>query len=73
MEMDFIERDTNLKPILKEKYQKLDARINLLRKQANATIDASVRRMKFRAIEQLEEQIQEVQKQLVEFDVEDWS
>ena len=73
MEMDFIERDTNLKPILKEKYQKLDARINLLRKQANSTIDASVRRMKFRAIEQLEAQIQEVQKQLVEFDVEDWS
>lgn len=73
MEKDFINRETNLKPVLKEKAQKLNARIDMLRKQANASIDASVRRMKFRGIEQLELQLQEVQKQLIEFDSEDWS
>jgi hypothetical protein len=73
MEKDFMNRETNLKPVLKEKAQKLNARIDMLRKQANATIDASVRRMKFRGIEQLESQLQEVHKQLTEFDSEDWS
>lgn len=73
MEKDFMNRETNLKPVLKEKMQKLNAKIDMLRKQANASIDASVRRMKFRAIEQLELQLQDVQSQLIEFDSEDWS
>lgn len=73
MEKDFINRETNLKPVLKDKMQKLNAKIDMLRKQANASIDASVRRMKYRAIEQLELQLQDVQSQLIEFDSEDWS
>jgi hypothetical protein len=43
----------------------------MLKSQAERTIDASVRRMKYRAIEATEKQIQDVHKQLIEFDVED--
>lgn len=70
MERSFLDRETNLKPVLQEKAIKLDAKIKLLNKQANASIDASVRRMKFRAIEQLEKQMQEVREQLIEFEAE---
>jgi hypothetical protein len=45
----------------------------MLNKQAEHTIDASVRRMKYRAIEMTEQQIQDIHKQLIEFDVEDLS
>jgi hypothetical protein len=73
MEAAFIDRETNVKPILKEKLQKLDAKLKMLNKQAEHTIDASVRRMKYRAIEMTEQQIQEIHKQLIEFDSEDLS
>ena len=73
MEKAFIDRETNVKPILKEKLQKLDAKLKMLKSQAERTIDASVRRMKYRAIEATELQMQEIHKQLVEFDVEDLS
>lgn len=73
MEKSFIERETHLKPVLKEKLQKLDAKLKMLKKQAEQTIDASVRRMKYRAIEATEQQMQEVHNQLIEFDVEDLS
>ena len=73
MEKAFLDRETNVKPILKEKLQKLDAKLKMLKSQAERTIDASVRRMKYRAIEATELQIQEIHKQLVEFDVEDLS
>ena len=70
MEAAFLDRETNVKPVLQEKLVKLDARIKLLQKQANASIDASVRRMKFRGIEQLEKQMTEIRNQLIEFDSE---
>jgi hypothetical protein len=73
MEIAFIDRETNVKPILKEKLQKLDAKLKMLKSQAERTIDASVRRMKYRAIEMTEQQIQDIHKQLIEFDVEDLS
>ena len=73
MEIAFIDRETNVKPVLKEKLQKLDAKLKMLKKQAEQTIDASVRRMKYRAIEMTEQQMQEVHNQLIEFDVEDLS
>ncbi len=70
MEKAFIDRETNLKPVLQEKLVKLDARIKMLQKQANASIDATVRQMKFRGIEQLEAQMAEIREQLIEFDAE---
>ena len=73
MEAEFVDRETNVKPVLKEKLQKLDAKLKMLKTQAERTIDASVRRMKYRAIEMTEQQIQDIHKQLVEFDVEDLS
>ena len=73
MEIAFIDRETNVKPVLKEKLQKLDAKLKMLNSQAERTIDASVRRMKYRAIEATEQQIQDIHKQLIEFDVEDLS
>ena len=73
MEKAFLDRETNVKPVLKEKLQKLDAKLKMLKSQAERTIDASVRRMKYRAIEATELQIQEIHKQLIEFDVEDLS
>ena len=73
MEAAFLDRETNVKPVLKEKLQKLDAKLKMLKTQAERTIDASVRRMKYRAIEATEQQIQDIHKQLIEFDVEDLS
>ena len=73
MEAAFIDRETNVKPVLKEKLQKLDAKLKMLKTQAERTIDASVRRMKYRAIEATEQQIQDIHEQLIEFDVEDLS
>ena len=73
MEAAFLDRETNVKPVLKEKLQKLDAKLKMLKSQAERTIDASVRRMKYRAIEATEQQIQDIHKQLIEFDVEDLS
>jgi len=73
MESDFIDRETNVKPVLLEKLQKLDARIKHLKLEAERAIDVNVRQMKYRGIEQLEKQYQEIHKQLIEFDVEDLS
>lgn len=73
MEAAFLDRETNVKPVLKEKLQKLDAKLKMLKTQAEETIDASVRRMKYLAIEATEQRIQDIHKQLIEFDVEDLS
>jgi len=70
MEKSFLDRETNLKPVLQEKLNKLEARIKHLQSQANRTIDSSVRAMKYRGIEQLEKQMQEIRNQLIEFDSE---
>ena len=70
MEKAFVDRETNVKPILEEKLKKLDARIKHLRTQAERTIDASVRRMKYRGLEELEKQMQEIRAQLDEFNSE---
>lgn len=68
MEKDFLHRESNVKPVLQEKLVKLDARIKHLKTQAERTVDASVRRMKYRAIEELEKQMQQTRSQLIEFD-----
>jgi len=70
MEKAFLDRETNLKPVLEEKLTKLDARIKMIRSQAERTIDASVRRSKYRAIETFEKQMQEIRAQLDEFNSE---
>ena len=70
MEKAFVDRETNVKPVLEEKLKKLDARIKHLRTQAERTIDASVRRMKYRGVEELEKQMQEIRAQLDEFNSE---
>ena len=70
MEQDFIHRETNVKPVLEEKLVKLDARIKHIKRQAEQTIDASIRRGKYRAIENFELQMQEIREQLDEFNSE---
>ena len=70
METDFIYRETNVKPVLQEKLVKLNAKVKHLKAQAERTIDAHVRRMKYRGIENFEKQIQEIHEQLIEFDSE---
>ena len=70
METDFIHRETNVKPVLQEKLVKLNAKVKHLKSQAERSIDAHVRRMKYRGIEQLELQIQEIHEQLIEFNSE---
>ena len=70
MEKSFVDRETNVKPVLEEKLVKLDAKIKHVQSQAERTIDASVRRMKYRALEELEKQMQEIREQLDEFNSE---
>ena len=70
MEKAFVDRETNVKPVLEEKLKKLDARIKMIRSQAERTIDASVRRSKYRAIEAFEKQMQDIRTQLDEFNSE---
>jgi len=70
MEENFLHRETNVKPVLQEKLMKLDAKIKHIRTQAERTIDASVRRSKYRAIEMFEQQMQEIREQLDEFNSE---
>ena len=70
MERAFVDRETNVKPVLEEKLKKLDARIKMIRSQAEKTIDASLRRSKYRAIENFENQMQEIRAQLDEFNSE---
>jgi predicted nucleic acid-binding Zn-ribbon protein len=66
-EKEFLERETNVVPQLKEKLVTLRAKYDLIKRQAETAIDASVRSMKYRAMEQFENQIQEVLAQLEEF------
>ena len=66
-EKEFLERETNVVPQLKEKLVTLRAKYDLIKRQAETAIDASVRSMKYRAMEQFELQIQEVLSQLEEF------
>lgn len=70
MEKAFIDRETNVRPILEEKLAKLDAKIKHIKRQAEQTIDASIRRGKYRAIENFEKQMQEIREQLDEFNSE---
>jgi Tfp pilus assembly protein PilN len=70
MEIAFIDRETNVKPVLQEQLVKLDARIKHIKRQAEQTIDASIRRQKYRAIENFEKQMQEIREQLDEFNSE---
>ena len=70
MEAAFIHRETNVKPVLEEKLVKLDARIKHIKRQAEQTIDASIRQGKYRAIENFEKQMQEIREQLDEFNSE---
>ena len=66
-EKEFLDRETNVVPQLKEKLVTLRAKYDLIKRQAETAIDASVRAMKYRAMEQFENQIQEVLAQLEEF------
>ena len=68
MEIQFLHRESNVKPVLQEKLVKLDARIKLLKSKRDRAIDANERRAKSRGIEALEEQMQEIRSQLIEFD-----
>jgi chromosome segregation ATPase len=70
MEKAFVDRETNVKPVLEEQLVKLDAKIKHVKSQAERTIDASVRRMKYRALEELEKQMQSIREQLDEFNSE---
>ena len=66
-EKEFLDRETNVVPQLKEKLVTLRAKYDLIKRQAETAIDASVRAMKYRAMERFENQIQEVLAQLEEF------
>ena len=68
MEIEYIHRESNVKPVLQEKLVKLDARIKMLKSQRDRAIDVNVRHMKSRGIEALEEQMQQIRSQLIEFD-----
>ena len=66
-EKEFLDTQTNVVPALKEKLVTLRAKYDLIKRQAETAIDASVRALKYRAMEQFENQIQEVLAQLEEF------
>lgn len=66
-EKEWLDKQTNVVPQLKQKLVTLRAKYDLTKKQAETAIDASVRAMKYRAMEQFENQIQEVLAQLEEF------
>ena len=66
-EKEFLDAQTNVVPQLKEKLVTLRAKYDLIKRQAETAIDASVRSMKYRGMEQFEKQIQEVLQQLEEF------
>lgn len=66
-EREFLDKQTNVVPALKEKLVTLRARYDMIKKQAETAIDSSVRAMKYRGMEQFEKQIQEVLAQLEEF------
>jgi len=67
-EKEFLDRQTNVVPQLKQKLVTLRAKYDLTKKQAETAIDALVRGMKYRAMEQFENQIQDVLQQLEGFE-----
>lgn len=67
-EKEWIHKQTNVVPELKKKLVTLQAKYQLVKKSAETAIDASVRAMKYRGMEQIEKQIQEVNDQLEGFE-----
>ena len=70
MEKEYLHRESNVKPVLQEKLIKLDARIKLLKSKRDRSIAVNERISKSRGIEALEQQMQEIRAQLIEFDSE---
>ena len=66
MESEYLDKSTNVKPILEDKLKKLQARISMLQHKAKTTIDAADRQAKYRGIEALEKQMQEIRLELDE-------
>ena len=67
-EKEWLDKKTNLVPQLKQKLVTLRAKYDLTKRQAETAIDASIRAMKYRAVEQFENQIQDVLQQLEGFE-----
>ena len=67
MEIDYIERETNLKPILRDKIQKLHARISLLKTKRDRAIDVNDRISKSRGIEMVNHDLYHVHMLIVSF------
>jgi phenylalanyl-tRNA synthetase alpha subunit len=67
-EKEWIEGQTNVVPELKKKLVTLQAKYDLIKRQAETAIDSTVRAMKYRAMEGFEKQIQDVLQQLEEYD-----
>ena len=63
-EKEWLDKQTNVVPVLKDKLVTLHAKVDLLKKQANHAIDATVRAMKYRGIEAFEKQIAEINLEL---------
>ena len=63
-EAEWLHKKTHLVPVLKDKLVTLHAKVAMLNKQAEHAIDSTVRAMKYRGIEALENQIQEINAQL---------
>lgn len=67
-EKEWIDGQTNVVPELKKKLVTLRAKYDLIKRQAETAIDSTVRAMKYRAMEGFEEQIQEVLRQLENYE-----
>tara|TARA_B100000424_G_C22719260_1_gene390800 strand:- start:27 stop:470 length:444 start_codon:yes stop_codon:yes gene_type:complete len=67
-EREWIEAQTNVVPELKKKLVTLRAKYDLIKRQAETAIDSTVRAMKYRAMEGFETQIQDVLRQLEEYE-----
>ena len=67
-EAEWLHKQTNIVPELKKKLVTLRAKYDMTKRQAEMAIDASVRSMKYRAMEQFEKQIQEVLTELEGFE-----
>lgn len=67
-EKEWLDKKTNVIPQLKQKLVTLRAKYDLIKKSAETAIDASVRAMKYRGMEQIEKQIQDVLQQLEGFE-----
>jgi predicted nucleic acid-binding Zn-ribbon protein len=67
-EKELINKQTNVLPQLKEKLVTLRARYDMIKRQAETAVDSTVRAMKYRGMEQFEKQIQDVLRQLEDFE-----